>query len=302
MTGNRYIRLNDNMKEKIIIKIQGGLGNQMFQYALGISLAQDSSKKVYFDADFYQQKHFFVTPWSYALDYFNTHPEIIHLKITTKVKNVILDILTRIKPELSTYYLRNMSPQHLQTLISKVGNFYLDGYWQNEQFFIHHQDLIRSEFKIITPINAINKKWMECIQKENSVCVHIRRGDYVSDPRANKHHGTCSVNYYEQAIEYMQKHVDNPVYFIFSDDLNWVKENIPIPSPCYYMDHNNTDKNYDDLYLMSNCKYFIIANSSFSWWGAWLSNYSNKIVIAPNRWTNDLVNTVDIIPDAWIRI
>lgn len=286
----------------IIVKIKGGLGNQMFQYAMGISFSLDTGKKVFYDINIYNKKHILITNWPYALSHFNTNPEIVKLNILSQIKKIALELLTRIDPDIGAHYFRDSSTKIRENAIPNYDNMYLDGYWQNEKYFIRHADKIRSEFKIITPIDDTNRKWIDLIQSKNSVCVHIRRGDYVTDPRANKHHGTCSPEYYENAIKYVRDRVETLDFFVFSDDIEWVKENISIPSPCHYMEHNGPTKNYEDLRLMSNCKYFIIANSSFSWWGAWLGTYPEKIVIAPQKWVNDPNANIDIIPDSWIKL
>jgi hypothetical protein len=137
-----------------------------------------------------------------------------------------------------------------------------------------------------------------------SISVHIRRGDYVTDPTINKVHGTCSVPYYKIAINRFKTLFENPRFFIFSDDLKWVEDNLCIENFSTFISHNGYIKDYEDLRLMSLCKHHIIANSSFSWWGAWLCENSNKIVLAPKKWFNNELNefTYDLIPTSWIRI
>ena len=133
--------------------------------------------------------------------------------------------------------------------------------------------------------------------------MHIRRGDYVSNPTTNKLHGTCSLEYYHNAVDIIAAKVSNPHFFIFSDDHEWARNNFKIDYPLTFVAHNNAGKNYEDMRLMSLCKHHIIANSSFSWWGAWLGSNPKKIVCAPRGWFKDKsLNTNDIIPSDWSRI
>jgi len=142
----------------------------------------------------------------------------------------------------------------------------------------------------------------EILGKE-SISVHFRRGDYVTDPQTNKIHGTCSFDYYHQAIDDICKYTSNPHFFIFSNDPQWVKDNFSLPYPMQIITLNGPEKPHFDLYLMSLCKHHIIANSTFSWWGAWLSTNKDKRVYTPKRWYNvDYIDQKDGFPDSWIKI
>jgi len=133
--------------------------------------------------------------------------------------------------------------------------------------------------------------------------LHIRRGDYVHAPLANQFHGLCSLDYYQKAVNYIYQKIPDCHFYIFSDDHSWVCENFKLDYPVTMVDHNDADKDYEDLRLMSLCKYNIIANSSFSWWGAWLNANPEKIVLCPERWFNDLsLDIKDLMPDSWIRV
>lgn len=151
------------------------------------------------------------------------------------------------------------------------------------------------------PLSGENKIISDEIRKTNSVSLHIRRGDYITSKITNKFHGTCCLGYYKKAMKLINKKVKNPKYFVFSDDIYWVKKNLEIKN-AFYVDDNVGDKSYIDMQLMSMCKHNIIANSSFSWWAAWLNNNPNKIVIAPKKWFNDPgMDTTDLISEEWIR-
>ncbi|MBT9150861.1 MAG: O-antigen biosynthesis glycosyltransferase WbnK [candidate division WS2 bacterium] len=133
--------------------------------------------------------------------------------------------------------------------------------------------------------------------------LHIRRGDYVFNLHTNQFHGTCDLDYYFRCVEYLTTKVKNPHFFIFSDEPEWARNNLKLSYPTTLVDHNEADKNYEDLRLMSQCKYHIIANSTFSWWGAWLSQNPEKIVFAPKRWLkSDDYNPKDLMPDKWIKV
>ena len=153
------------------------------------------------------------------------------------------------------------------------------------------------------PQNEINQHWSEIIANTNSICLHVRRGDYITTDYAylGTLIGENGITYYKDAINHINSQIENPVYFIFSDDMQWVKEHINIPDKTvYYMDHNDITENYEDLRLMTECKHFIIANSTFSWWAAYLGKFADKIVIAPKKWLMN--NDTDIILDSWIKL
>ncbi len=144
---------------------------------------------------------------------------------------------------------------------------------------------------------------MAQIESTNAVSLHIRRGDYVKVKETNDFHGVCSIAYYETAIELITNKINDPVFYIFSDDMDWVKKNFNIRQNHVFVDANDAATNYEDMRLMSLCKHNIIANSSFSWWGAWLNPSSSKTVIAPKKWMKDpSIETIDLIPGNWIRL
>jgi len=182
-------------------------------------------------------------------------------------------------------------------------NIYLDGFWGNEKYFIDIREILLEEFQLFNPSDEVNMKLAEQIGTCNSVAVHIRRGDYVTNPITYKYHGLCSLDYYERAISEISKTTEDPHFFMFSDDPRWVKENIKTNYPTTYITHNTPAQGHEDLNLMFKCKHNIIANSSFSWWGAWLNINPNKIVYAPSRWANNFsVNTRGFLPENWITL
>lgn len=171
-----------------------------------------------------------------------------------------------------------------------------DGYWQDKKFFLDNVGQLRyRDFEL----DKINQQILNQMQSCNSVCIHIRRGDYLAPEHVKQYGGICTDKYYIKAIGIMQKKYNNPCFFVFSNDIEWVKDNMNIPNPVYVI-NNTGEKSYFDMFLMSHCKGAILANSSFSYWGAQLNRNKDKIVVYPSKWFNHKV--VDIFPNEWIGI
>ena len=179
---------------------------------------------------------------------------------------------------------------------------YMIGYWQSEHYFASEESSIRKEFTFRLPISDFNAEISNKIHCSNSVGLHVRRGDYVKNAQTRAVHGLASIDYYNLAIRYICDRVNLPHLFIFSDDIDWVKHNLKTHLPATYLDHNNGQESYVDMRLMSLCRHHIIANSSFSWWGAWLNPSPDKIVIAPRNWFAAGVDIKDLIPTGWITL
>ena len=180
-------------------------------------------------------------------------------------------------------------------------NSYLDGYWQSERYFDDNADKIRAEFTFKIPFSKINSEIAAHILQVNAISLHVRRGDYVTNPK-NAYIGFCSLDYYKAAINQMISKIKDPIFFIFSDDIAWVKNNLLFANQAVFVDHNKNTESYNDMRLMSLCKHHIIANSSFSWWGAWLNTNPDKLVIAPKNWFRNGINDKDLIPVEWMRL
>jgi hypothetical protein len=290
----------------IIVKLIGGLGNQLFQYALGRHLAHIHKTELKLDVTGFEAYKLH----SYGLGKFNivenfaTKEEIKRFIKYRKKNGRIWFLYNRLIADKSMYVQERQFNFDPSVLRSK-NSAYIDGFWQTEKYFKAIEEIIRKEFTLKTKISDYSAQIASCINNANSVSIHIRRGDYASDEKTNKYHGLCSLDYYHEAIKEIAKKIDKPHFFIFSDEPEWAKKNLILDFPATYVDGNKSDKNYEDLYLMSLCKHQIIANSSFSWWGAWLNQNKNKIVFAPKKWfsyTKTSVNTNDIIPDSWIKI
>ncbi len=247
----------ENIKNTFIVRLSGGLGNQFFQYAYGRSLVNKKTS-VKIDISYYNKQK----KRTYGLDNFRT---------TIKIAGLI-----------EVFIHKYLFP-----------NTYITGEFQDEKYFLDISNIIRDEFAIKEKLRADLENIASKIQTNDSVSVHIRRTDYLS----KKHRFVIlDTKYYKKAIKLMTEKVKDPKFFFFSDDIEWVKENIQHPDDSIFL----SNKDFEDMHLMSLCKHNITANSTFSWWAAWLNKNQNKIVITPQRWFSD--NTSIAIPETWQKI
>jgi hypothetical protein len=290
----------------IIVKLSGGLGNQMFQYASGRSLASRLQVKLKLDVTGYDDG----TLRRYELhnlnirEQFATDTEIATLKTggRTFFKHIVDKICNRQLPD-PPFFFREENFHFDPRLLQLPDGAYLDGYWQSEKYFAEIAETIREEFTVSKPLTGRNKELSEQILASNAVSVHVRRGDYVEKPDTAAYHGACDRNYYLRCFDAVCRKVSNPAFFAFSDEPDWVKREFSLPVPITVVDVNSAEQGYEDMRLMSHCKSHIIANSSFSWWGGWLANAPGKNVFAPRRWfADDSIDTSDLIPEDWVRI
>lgn len=297
---------------KKIVKLNGGLGNQMFQYAFAISLMKKLEASIVFDFRYFEEiKAYKNLPTrEYGLGEFNLNckeateedlNKIIPIKKYSKLEKLLWRTLRikKYKPEGNVATPK--TAYRFDKNLFKTNDYYCyDGYFQNEKYFIDIRKDILNAFTLKNPMDEKNQSILDVIKNTNSVSIHVRRGDYVTLESANKFHGTCSIEYYQKAIEYIENHVKTPHFFIFSDDIDWVIKNLKIEHPYTVIDFNQ-EKGYLDLNLMKYCKHNIVANSSFSWWGAWLNENDKKIVIAPKKWIAHK-QKCDIISKQWIKL
>jgi hypothetical protein len=290
----------------IITNIMGGLGNQLFQYATGKRLADKHGVEHKIDiTGFEEYKLHAYSLGAYTIDApLATAEEIASLRGNDRT------------------YISEDSVFVDPRVLSAGPNTYLRGHWQSERYFSDIRDSILTEFTLRAPLNSADQSILSLIRSTAAVALHIRRMDFAT----NANHGLCDLSYYDDAIARIAQSVPEPTFFIFSDDPTWVKANLKTNFPCVYVDHNDASRNYADLYLMSQCQHFIIANSTFSWWGAWMSTNAKKIIIAPKQWfrrpiadRTGLRGTLsnlyaqyhvlvspdrarDLVPKTWIRI
>ncbi len=279
----------------IIVKLQGGIGNQLFQYSLGRHLAQQRQTPLKLDIRWYKK----VANRFYALDRFHTDAALAtdeDIQTLTGLGARVQDLL---RPYYQRRFIREQSFAFDPQILACGSDVYLEGYWQSSNYFADSAALIRHDLQVKGKPNAKNQAVLRQIRATTAVALHVRRGDYVANRSTALYHGTCSPDYYRRAIATVAKRVANPHFFVFSDDPDWTRHNIPIDFPTTYVDHNG-DAPHEDLRLMSQCQHFIIANSTFSWWGAWLADFPQKIVIYPKPWFNDsMQNSRDLCPKPW---
>lgn len=279
-----------------IVKIKGGLGNQMFQYALYKKLKNIGSK-TYGDLSYFNRNNCYELERIFNIE-INTNYNLVLKKIFEN-DNLFFKIFRKI---LKSILVKNIIQQNDVEFKENIFNYnYFDGYWQSEKFFKDIKEEICVEFKF-PPITEDKNLYIKNeIEKVEAISIHIRRGDYIENKVLDR---LASLEYYERALRYIKLKIENPVFFIFSDDIEWCKENLKIDFPTYYIDWNNGEESFRDMQLMSLCKHNIIPNSSFSWWGAWLNSNPNKIVIAPEIWfrKESGYNYEDIVPETWVKI
>ncbi len=292
----------------IAVKLMGGLGNQMFQYAVGRQLALMHKVDLVLDISALEGR----TPGTFR------RYELKHLSIDATLLDPNDIFMTQYR-SIGGFrcFLANIKskfglPLNPPNQVKEKGfafdpkipmssdNCYLQGYFQSEKYFYQIRDVLIQDFKVVNPLKGKNKEISDKIVSTESVSIHIRRGDYVNDQKTAQFHGTCSLDFYRTALDYICSKLENPHFYFFSDDIEWVRKNIVVNHPAIYVD-NNADCGYEDMRLMSMCRHHVVANSSFSWWAAWLSNYPDKIVLAPKNWfrTEDL-DTRDLVPSSWV--
>jgi hypothetical protein len=296
----------------VIAQIHSGLGNQMFQYAAGKALAEKLNVPLKLDISWFEYASSAQTPNEYQLHFYKSIQESFATKeeVNDLIRPSSSGIINRIKHKIN-----RQRPIHRQwDFVEPHFHFYPDffkatapvhltGYWQSEKYFGAIPELIRNVFSVDFVNDHSNEKLLHEIQAVNSVSLHVRRGDMVNNPLVVATHGSCDLNYYLSAMAIIENNVSQPHYYIFSDDPEWCRQNLKSDFPVTFVTPNAGSRAYLDIQLMRNCKHHIIANSSFSWWGAWLNSSRKKQVIAPRKWfATDEKDTSDLIPNDWIRI
>ena len=284
----------------IIIKLNGGLGNQLFQYSLGRKLSIKNNDIFKMDLSSFKgnkDRH-------YSLNPFTIVENIANEEEIKKIEKLGLwKLFDKFKPHYKRSSIKYKGYNFDPNILKLSGNFHLDGYWQSEKYFKDIENIVRKE---ITLKNSLPSKYSGLIGEitnNNSVSIHIRRCDYATNKKFSAVYNLLDEEYYQRTVKFIAEKIKEPKFFIFSDDIKWAKQNLNIPYPKIFVSDNSEIKNYEELTLMSLCKHNIIANSSFSWWGAWLNTNIDKIVLSPDKWFNIGVgNTSDLIPENWIKL
>lgn len=294
----------------IITRLIGGLGNQMFQYAVAraLSLRLDTSLSLDIkDLDTYKLHQGFELNSVFATDAkIATNSDLSQL-LKWQAPRLVKSLMN--KRVFSSLRNKNWIAEPGFRYWDGISNLhhkaYLDGYWQSELYFKDYADVIRSDFQFQGALDSDNLLLANNIDSCNSIGLHVRRGDYLSNPSSASVHGVCSLDYYKDAMSYIESIVEKPTYFVFSDDLEWVRKKLQVSDrSIVYVDNNHGKDSYKDMWLMSLCKHNIIANSTFSWWGAWLNSHAGKIIVAPKKWFKDSYmqsHAINIYPESWVK-
>ena len=291
----------------IIVRLKGGMGNQMFQYAFARRLAHKHGAELKFDNGFFGD----IEPGNpdhvvrnYDLDIFNvagtqaSKDEVSHLARRTDI-----DLLERILNKVlgpKASHIREPHFHFSEAAYNAPDDVYLDGYWQSEKYFADAEDLIRSDFTFKEDLEPEAKEVLGEIGNCESVCVNVRRGDFVTNP----FHGALGTEYYRHGEELIAQRTASPTFFVFSDDVEWCEENLKFDAPTVFVSHKYAGRKFQDyIRLMAACKHFMVPNSSFAWWAIWFNHNEERTVVAPKNWFSDPTwDTKDLIPQNWIRI
>jgi len=290
----------------IIIRLKGGMGNQMFQYAFGLQMANllDTELKVDLSSLLDRSKGDFVYR-NYDLPIFKINDNL--LMNPQVLKTIYKPKIRRVTKWLRQYIDNGktfIKEKHFhfqpELVANPMDNAVYEGWFQSEKYFKNITPTIRSEFEFIDPIIEISKPLLKEINTTNAICLNVRRTDFLKVDTLN----TTDKHYFFNAAKYMTQHIEQPVFYIFSDDVEWCKKNIILDAPTVVVGHEHKGRKFGNyMQLMTACKHFIIPNSSYAWWAVWLNKHPDKIVIAPKNWFNDTsIDTSDLVKEEWIRL
>ncbi len=291
----------------IISQLIGGLGNQMFQYAVGRALALPMGIPLRLDIsgfDGYELHQGFELHRVFNCNATLASTDEVRSVLGWRCAPMVRRILSR--PQLALLrgkaFVVEPHFHYWPGFRDILPTAYLQGYWQSSMYFADVEAVIRADFAFREPLSEINTTVVRKIDNAKAaVSLHVRRGDYVVAGRAHATHGLCSIDYYRSAVRFIADRIEEePVFFVFSDDIAWARDNLCFDYHCHYIDHNRGSESYNDMRLMSMCHHHIIANSSFSWWGAWLNPRSDKLVVAPKKWFANKTDTKDLFPTGWV--
>lgn len=303
----------------VVACLLGGLGNQMFQYAAGRSLAVRTGARLVLDATSFtapQARRIYALE-GYALaaetrfDGYRHPPRLSAVQFPAPQRSAWIDRAARLLRARNLPVWRAAGENAFSVLTERNFDFdprfsqcgpqtYLVGYWQSERYFAEIADLVRQELTYQRAPDTANAQWLARIGAANAVCVHVRRGDYLL-PAHFRHHGLCSADYYRRALRLVRDRVADPQFFVFSDDWSWCREHLA-DDDVAIVDANKPEAGQDELRLMAACRHHVIANSSLSWWGAWLAASADQIVVAPRPWFTQRCETPDLLPAGWVAI
>jgi hypothetical protein len=292
--------------KQVIARIEGGLGNQLFQYAAARSLADRLGCDLALDLRGLDENG----DRPYQLNRFEIRASVASSHLLSGLpdwrpsrKGRIYSRLSQLVPAVFSFPVFWSQTFAFDPRIDKISRpVYLVGYWQSEKNFAWNRDRLLRDIRLRVPLSA-KTSWLNEISKTDSVALHIRRGDYVSNKVAAQFHGLCNMDYYHNAIRKLIVRIPSLHVFVFSDDHAWAKANLRLDAPTSFIDTNSSDDGHIDIELMSYCRHHVIANSSFSWWGAWRCQSIDQVVYAPRRWFADTTtDTSDVVPAHWNQL
>ncbi|MRG47953.1 alpha-1,2-fucosyltransferase [Chitinophaga sp. SYP-B3965] len=294
----------------IIVKLMGGLGNQMFQYALGKALSLQHQTTLKLDLnwlhDHAAKREAGFVHRNFDLDIFRIQVPVADPEEVKRVRNQWIpvkraDRLVKTLLGIPQTNIRERCFHYAPSVLKAGPDAYLDGFWQSEKYFRKYAPIIRADFSFQHPLGATAVPLMERILQSEAVCVNVRRKEYVNNP----YHGAMDVDYYMRAEKWIRQKVKDPHLYIFSDDIAWCEANLHFQSPATFVPLMYAGEKYRDIFrMMIACKHYIIPNSSFGWWAAWLCNHKGKQVVAPLQWFARLgpKDTQDLLPEGWMRL
>ena len=298
----------------IVVELVGGLGNQLFQYAIGKNLALKNKTDLVVDTRFLMSRNIQsrnVTYRNYDLDIFTVNPSFVAPSITFRYGTSSSLLLRHAKRVFNKYinigrlqYVSERTPYQYESRIDKLtDNVYLSGYWQSTWYFRSIEQQLKAELQFADPIPDYASELADEIRRnQSSVCVHVRRSDFVN----NRRHDIVQPSYYHQAEQLIRERIMSPTFYVFSDDIEWCRTHIRFSAPTVYVgDEWAGDRAQIHLQLMTLCHHFIIPNSTFGWWAAWLSPSLNKVVIAPKKWAyvnENFISSNELTYPGWLTI
>lgn len=290
----------------IVARLSGGMGNQMFQYAFGRCLAYQKQTQLKLDISFfdnYDWHEFSLEPLSLGARELVSSSDLKRFpwpagSVPGRLKSLLKSVI------FNAEIIQEKHFQFDESVFSlKSKHLLLSGYWQSEKYFKQIENEIRKEFTVRAAPSAQNALLLHSIRQQNSVSLHIRRGNYATVKEVNDVISPCSPLYYKEAVNLIKSKVPDPVFYVFSDEIEWAKQNLKLDAKMHFVEGNTSQTDYEDLRLMYSCKHNITANSTFSWWASWLNSNEGKIVVTPKKWFNDeSVNIGDLHPLTWIKL
>ncbi len=292
----------------VIAQLVGGLANQMVIYAAARSLAEHLHVELKLDITQLDKDN----SRNYALHHLGITAALATQEEINKVlRKSQFWLINKIQKKVHKFYKGNALGVYQDPPVKFDPNFfalkdntYIKGTYISKSYFESIASILKQEFQIKSPLSPQTERLLKIMASQNSISIHVRRGDYADNGKTQQVHGLLSLDFYKKAIQYCDERMQAPVYYVFSDDVSWVKKNLDINGSIYFIDHTNADRAYEDVLMMSQCKHNIIANSGFSFWGAWLNANKEKLVIAPEQWFADkaLNKQFDLLPEEWVKL